>query len=400
MKNLHTQCTCGNKKKHLASCGCHKTSHCTCKLKAPKKPFDKRPLLQVSLSLQALIQPVSLLALVNLVMSHQYPDLMLPPQANVRGQPRAATAVAGPGELANNYIIEDVVLPFDTLGMFDLFSRELTPNRPLAIATTTDSKPEGGFGQTSQLAPHLAPHLATGESTALNTPQSASASQPPMTLEPGVVSGVAPPSAPSSSSAQPQPAVSGVSAIGLVLGGMTEKDEFLGPSDLDMVDRMFPLFPLVGLALLDNDDTLFIENRFGSRNGNSGYTNLGLLDSLAVAPTPVRPGLNRPELVLSDSLFDLPLSNTAYPPLDHIRPLALVLLGLHTDLFNPSNVFVDISHMDFESAMGNYGRTTPLIPEEYTGASIDGVFGTNDLRPDPEVPFSSIPPFSPQTSYQ
>lgn len=67
LKNTHTSCSCGKKGKppgtHLASCLCHKNSHCTCPVKEKKTPTKKRtensPRTETSSAPELFLQPPS-----------------------------------------------------------------------------------------------------------------------------------------------------------------------------------------------------------------------------------------------------------------------------------------------------------------------------------------------------
>lgn len=409
MKNLHSNCTCGNKKKHAALCGCHKTSHCTCKLKQKAKLHDKhKQLLLALLLLQMLLPPpvltpgqISAYAEQNLVATSQ-PPLTLPPPALLASataldngtthsatngsaaNPAAASVLrrsgmpmAGPGEAASNYVIEDVVMPFEMYGMFDLFSRDSTPNR-----TPSNPQDTSEFGYTLAL-------LTTATQADL---------QPLSTPQPST-----------------KPTVHGV---GIALGGIPDGELYLPQSDLEMVDRMFPLFPLVGLALLENEDTLFIDKEQTQRQALSLLTNpflanlnqrnphISQLETLLVS-APMQ-GINRPELVLLDLLFDVPLLLLAYPPLADGHTLVPKLLSqLLLDFFNPGPVLseldqglFDYDERDFGSG-SRYRTATPLVPEDLPLPSSGLPHAMLTLNPalDLQPPFQQVP-FLPLASFQ
>lgn len=361
-KNLHTNCTCGKKKNHSANCGCHKPlTHCTCKLK--KKLADKG--LLALMLLQVLIPAV----LSQLLLSGMAP-------------------MAGPGEQKNQYIVEDVALPYYVLGMFDLFSRETTPRngngqgRPtnmepdltsfdsslgLGIAPPTPAVPQNG--QLNSLNPlnplgfdqeyMLTTATKVGDSLALETPVSLLAA--PLTTE-----------------SQP-PMSQPLQGIGMGLGTIGPDGQlYLAPLELDMVDRMFPLFPLVGLALLDNEDTLFIEKPLLNPYAPQAQrTQPNPLTQMNMDQFSQRPGLTRPELVLLDLLFDLPAALLAFPPVDP-KPEYLA------DMLNPSTIFSDLALYDFDHPP-RFNTQTPTIPEEV------------EARPNLDLGSPRVPHFSPAT---
>lgn len=146
LKNTHSSCNCGKKGKspgqHLASCLCHKNSHCTCPSK-DKKPRPKKSLV-----------------------------------SGPNDETDAERAAAGLG-----FLIEDVVMPFETeQGLLDFFG----------------TKPE-----------HLADKgLASMDHSYVHHQSDPSFPEPPSDAE------------------------------------------------LDLMENMFPLFPLVGNCLFDNSKSL------------------------------------------------------------------------------------------------------------------------------------------------
>lgn len=106
MKSLHTACTCGKKSKsgsHSSSCACHLTSHCTCT--SNSKKVNSKDIHHMTASEKA--KKNSLIHVVN-------DDLK-------KKSSSSSSPVSGVGT-NGSYVIEDIVLPFETnAGLFDLF---------------------------------------------------------------------------------------------------------------------------------------------------------------------------------------------------------------------------------------------------------------------------------------
>ncbi|KAA8899067.1 hypothetical protein DIURU_004448 [Diutina rugosa] len=290
---------------------------------------------------------------------------------------RSGMPMAGPGEAASNYVIEDVVMPFEMYGMFDLFSRDSTPNR-----TPSNPQDTSEFGYTS----------------ALSTTATQADSQPSSTPQPST-----------------KPTVHGV---GIASGGIPDGESYLPQSDLEMVDRMFPLFPLVGSASLENEDTLFIDKEQTQRQASSSSTNpflanlnqrnphISQLETSSVS-APMQ-GINRPESVLSDSSFDVPLSSSAYPPsADGHTSVPKLSSQLSSDFFNPGPVLSELDQGSFDyderdfGSGSRYRTATPSVPEDLPLPSSGLPHAMSTLNPasDSQPPFQQVP-FSPSASFQ
>ncbi|CAK7901374.1 hypothetical protein CAAN1_23S01420 [[Candida] anglica] len=216
-KNLHVSCTCGKKGKspgmHLASCACHKNTHCTCASNLANGSTKSRPigskmelsrrrsLLERSasdISLPLETSPSS--ATINNNSSSQsvsanqsYVNVH---SAGNYGNTNTGTATsqynsdhssqgdtAPPAPIDSHYVIEDVLVPFDGgLGLFDLFS-------PSPDISRSNSKMKTMDGVNSE--PGVTP---TNHPANISTPST---------------------------------------------------------SDMDLSDNMFPLFPLVGTCSFD-----------------------------------------------------------------------------------------------------------------------------------------------------
>lgn len=187
LKNAHSSCSCGKKGKspgqHLASCLCHKNSHCTCPTKEKKA------------------------AVVAAKKERKASDLMIENAApqnyerDVFGEEQNL-APTGSG-LASNFLIEDVVVPFETeQGLLDYFSKQLND------VTESDGSQYGriGFDYKSD------------------------------TKSDGLLD---------SKPLHPQQ-----------LQGLTQFPNPPSDADLDFVENMFPLFPLVGNSSFDDSKSL------------------------------------------------------------------------------------------------------------------------------------------------
>lgn len=168
IKNTHSSCSCGKKGKspgqHLASCLCHKNSHCTCASKDKKEPKPR-------------------VKGVTDGHDHEHFKSRDPPDYN--------TSTSSNAE--NNYFIEDVVVPFDTNhGLLDFLH-----------SNTEDSE--------SSISQVNAPHLISEESNPDEKLTSYGIGRLPN-----------PPS----------------------------------DADLDVMENMFPLFPLVGTSSFDDSKSL------------------------------------------------------------------------------------------------------------------------------------------------
>lgn len=104
LKNTHSSCSCGKKGKspgqHLASCLCHKNSHCTCPTKEKKPKKDKEK------------------------------DKDKKPRADFDHDAFGEERNLEPSgsALSSNYLIEDVMVPFDTdLGLLEYFAHDDAP---------------------------------------------------------------------------------------------------------------------------------------------------------------------------------------------------------------------------------------------------------------------------------
>ncbi|CAK9436848.1 uncharacterized protein LODBEIA_P13700 [Lodderomyces beijingensis] len=158
IKNLHVSCTCGKKGKpasaHSAGCACHKTNHCTCSSGPVKK--SAKEVIPDNGKMKSLLDNDLRKFSVSSHNSNSNPSdtspgsipgsssnrppspgsvattttTTLPPsnggyqqQQQQQQQPGSPTMVKNP-ELNQNFVLEDVIMPFDTRnGLFDLFPR-------------------------------------------------------------------------------------------------------------------------------------------------------------------------------------------------------------------------------------------------------------------------------------
>lgn len=188
LKNIHSSCSCGKMGKspgqHLASCFCHKNSHCTCPSKDKKAiTATKREKKGSESSLKGGFEK------------------------DVFGE---ELNLAPPGSgLTSNYLIEDVMMPFDTdQGLLGYFSNQLQDQ---SESDQNSSGVQGNYGSVDGLL----------DSKPLHPQQLQALKQFPN-----------PPS----------------------------------DSDLDIVENMFPLFPLVGNCSFNDSKSLPLLPIPGSNN--------------------------------------------------------------------------------------------------------------------------------------
>lgn len=214
IKNVHSSCSCGKKGKspgqHLASCLCHKNSHCTCPTK-DRKDSKLR------------IKSVD--------------------QANLSGIPIKEERAEPPHKLKEEHdiLIEDVWIPFEAdQGLLDFFQEN-----------QVESRPQGDGPYTMQQA-----------STEDDAPRSAASYS---------------------------------------LGHLPNPPS---DADLDLMENMFPLFPLVGANSFDNSRSLpllpipnaslqqYNTDPFGSRDSSSRHSNYQQAqdEGLVSQQTPSRSG--------------------------------------------------------------------------------------------------------------
>lgn len=185
LKNTHSSCSCGKKGKspgqHLASCLCHKNSHCTCPIK------DKKDV-KVKKDRKLGDKPIG----------------SRPPDGY--GDERSIDA---PGSSLNlNYFIEDVVVPFETeLGLLDFFSSDRDKQD-----SSDNSAQNGSSTNVYQFKEEYANNVQSGHSEKPLHPQQ--------------------------------------------LQGLNNFPNPPSDSDLDLMENMFPLFPLVGTCSFDDSNSL------------------------------------------------------------------------------------------------------------------------------------------------
>lgn len=210
LKNTHSSCSCGKKGKspgtHLASCLCHKNSHCTCPTKEKKAVARKK----------------------------------------------ADTAVARKEDdeqsSSQHFLIEDVLVPFESeQGLLDYLS-SLDP-----LDTDNLSERNGSIGQ--DLDQSIAHGNANHEKQYGNLDKNGNLDKP---LHPQQLQGLNFPNPPSD-------------------------------ADLDLMENMFPLFPLVGSCSFDDSKSLpLLPMPYAIGNGNLfGKPQFG-------DPKPLRNGTREP----------------------------------------------------------------------------------------------------------
>ncbi|CAI5757140.1 unnamed protein product [Candida verbasci] len=241
-KNLHVSCTCGKKGKppsvHSSSCACSKTNHCTCSSNNSKKTGNgKSDIRHMSASEKA--KKKSLIDAANADIRKRSESV----QSNSDSSPGSTTSGLPQQQQEQhltfnniqdqNYVIEDVLIPFDTNnGLFDLFPSSTQ-------SETTDSVHD--FKQED----------LQSNNTNTNT----------NTTNPGIHTSL-------------------------------KNDSHLSPGEIEVVDHMFPLFPLVGTQSFQN------ENQPLSPFSNNQKV-------VPEQPKPVRPTVNATRMSSSSaSLFN------------------------------------------------------------------------------------------------
>lgn len=197
LKNTHSSCSCGKMGKspgqHLASCFCHKNSHCTCPVKEKKSSAAIKKEKKIAES----ISNVGF-------------------EKDVFGEEKH---LEPPGSaIGANYLVEDVVMPFDTeQGLLGYFSNQLQDQSESDQYSAGSMNARGNYRSIDGLF----------DSKPLHPQQLQALNQFPN-----------PPS----------------------------------DSDLDIVENMFPLFPLVGNCSFDDSKSLPLLPLPNSDNplGNNG----------------------------------------------------------------------------------------------------------------------------------
>lgn len=183
LKNAHASCSCGKKGKspgqHLASCLCHKNSHCTC-------PSKEKKAVAAAKKEKRLVESST---------ARPFEKDSFGEEQNL-----APTGSA----LNSNYLIEDVVVPFETdQGLLDYFSKHQLGSSELDNSQFNgngpDTKPERKVSEGLLESKQFHPQQLQGLNLFPNPPSDA---------------------------------------------------------DLDFVENMFPLFPLVGNCSFDDSKSL------------------------------------------------------------------------------------------------------------------------------------------------
>ncbi|GEQ67924.1 hypothetical protein JCM33374_g1590 [Metschnikowia sp. JCM 33374] len=228
VKNAHTSCNCGKKGKspgqHLASCLCHKNSHCTCvsKEKKPSPAATKK-----RNSPEAVASDSGYASQSEASQTHS--DILKPANAG-------STVTQD-----SDFLIEDIALPFDhSGGLLDFFSSSKSlPN------DTPEEQHDGRFQPQQDFG---APPMQSSQSMDSTYNQAQQQRQKLNQM--------------------------GENAFSNATGRNTQQDGttyqvkpqnernmnyFPYPptdADLDLMENMFPLFPLVGFNSFENDKSL------------------------------------------------------------------------------------------------------------------------------------------------
>ncbi|ODV77824.1 uncharacterized protein CANTADRAFT_22943 [Suhomyces tanzawaensis NRRL Y-17324] len=250
MKNLHTSCTCGKKGKpagsHLASCLCHKNSHCTCSSTSKAQNNTYQNIHHLTASEKAKKQ--SLISAANAEVKKRLSVSSTASNGTVGSTPNlvksVSPAMAHPPH--TNYVIDDV-LPFDSAnGFYDLVnSPSLSEkyvngsnpnfNENVFNSSNTPSPTTGRTRTSSYLTNNDIPHDPYGNNHSFNYARSLSEEAKHTPSPKKNVSN--PPE-------NNQFDMNDYASLG---------NPQLSPTEIDLVDNMFPLFPLVGQFSFDDD---------------------------------------------------------------------------------------------------------------------------------------------------
>ncbi|KAG7661792.1 HAA1 [[Candida] subhashii] len=252
MKNLHTTCTCGKKGKspgtHLASCLCHKNAHCTCSNKPPttKTSTTNGNIHHMSASERAKKKSLIDAANADIKKKSTSPSTT----ASIKSQQSSPYP-----SISNNFVIEDIVLPFETgNGLFDLFSN-------------SGAHSDGDFGSGSQASTPASninnPNLEAANSTNTTNPNLQGFDKEPIINNPSRDIRFNEGSAVNPNSNKRADIIFNNSANNNNFPGENNNNNnidnqsitsHLSPTDMDLVDNMFPLFPLVGSQSFDTEN--------------------------------------------------------------------------------------------------------------------------------------------------
>ncbi|EAZ62926.2 copper resistance protein [Scheffersomyces stipitis CBS 6054] len=268
MKNLHTTCTCGKKGKspgmHLASCPCHKNSHCTCSANQAAKKVGVAP--QGNIHHQTASERAkkkSLITAANADLLKRSASTSSNSNLNSNSSngnpstsPRSSNGTSSTftaSNSLNNYVIEDVIVPFETSnGLFDLFSSAApsennTSNNSINGSKTNLNDPFN-TGSNSNSAGSLSPssNFNNNNNTTMNGTNSISLSNNnynDLSYDTN------------NDTAYEKDSIDLPTLATDIKRHYNNPDidAHLSPTELELVDHMFPLFPLVGTASFDSD---------------------------------------------------------------------------------------------------------------------------------------------------
>lgn len=242
MKNLHTTCTCGKKGKspgtHLASCLCHKNSHCTC---SHKQPTKQNPGSIHHMSASERAKKKSLIDAANADIKKKSTTTTTTTASTVPTPPKTLQLSPYPS-LSNNFVIEDIILPFDTgHGLFDLFSNHSDGGNTSDFKNgSQESTPAANANPVSQTNHNSKTNINAFEN---NNEAIADAS----TNKSARATTVA------AERHSNNDSVNGYATDSKKVDNASVTDH-LSPTEVDLVDNMFPLFPLVGSQSFDTEN--------------------------------------------------------------------------------------------------------------------------------------------------
>ncbi|KAK6455405.1 copper resistance protein [Scheffersomyces xylosifermentans] len=328
MKNLHITCTCGKKGKspgmHLASCLCHKNSHCTCSNnQAAKKPAATNGNIHHQTASER-AKKKSLITAANA-------DILKRSNSSFNSSSvgNASTGASSPGSsvsssaptfnasttLNSNYVIEDVIVPFETgSGLFDLFSStapsgDNTGNNSVNGSRTNLNDQYQTFSN-SNSAGSLSPHSNNGRSSLTNELASDESNNTNGNNTNGNNTNGNNTNGNNTNGNNTNGNINKVhnyndndydknakQTYPSVIQDLKREynvdiDAHLSPGEIDMVDHMFPLFPLVGTSSFDDTNQPLSSLPYNGRTSQGATNTQSNGDSLASPESQGRNSIN------------------------------------------------------------------------------------------------------------
>lgn len=290
LKNLHTSCTCGKKGKspgmHLATCMCHKNSHCTCSSATPTSSSKSKSASNGNihhLTASEKAKKKSLISAANTEIKRKV-SLNNGSSSSNNSSPVNSTLKSAPtgsgldniaGGANDGYVIEDIAIPFDVSnGFFDLFS---SPGSNDPYNNSVNGSSQNFNGSTQNFSNST--QNFNGSSQNFNDSTHSSV----IKAMQGDRSTSSSPSIPNNSEL-----INDLNSNRSLKVDMTGLDApQFSPKELDLANNMFPLFPLVGSASFEDDRTQPLLSLPQSDDGTSSVedTTRNFIDKKISSPT-------------------------------------------------------------------------------------------------------------------